>query len=306
MLLFFFKPSQRKEMTFQKKPPPLQSNQNLNQDLDNDGLKDWEEILWKTEPNNSDTDGDGTNDGEEIKLGRNPLKPGPRDEFESAALSKLDAATAETTLTQKIGREFLSQYLVLKNRGDLTSEQKDFIINSMLDKLSGPITENQYSKKDIKVLSDNSGKNIKNYINQLGKIFGNFQDIQKGELLIFLEIANNENEENPQKIEELQKNRLVYEKSAKEILDLRTPSNYQNIHLGFINHFIAIAKIIAGMELIYKDSGQSISSLQNYFSETENIVSIFQDFKKQFEKDGVKISADEEGYIFVREYFAEI
>ena len=46
-------------------------NELLNKDTDNDGLKDWEEILWKTDPNNPDTDGDKTTDGEEIKLNRN-------------------------------------------------------------------------------------------------------------------------------------------------------------------------------------------------------------------------------------------
>ena len=35
-------------------------------DSDNDGLKDWEEVLWKTDPNNPDSDGDGMNDNEEV------------------------------------------------------------------------------------------------------------------------------------------------------------------------------------------------------------------------------------------------
>ena len=31
-------------------------------DTDNDGLKDWQEALWRTDKNNSDTDGDGVGD----------------------------------------------------------------------------------------------------------------------------------------------------------------------------------------------------------------------------------------------------
>ncbi len=37
-------------------------------DTDQDGLKDWEEVLWKTDPNNPDTDGDGITDYEEAKI----------------------------------------------------------------------------------------------------------------------------------------------------------------------------------------------------------------------------------------------
>src|SRR3990167_7988543 len=51
----------------------------LSSDSDNDGLKDWEELLWKTDPRNPDTDGDGTTDNEEILAKRDPRKPGPDD-----------------------------------------------------------------------------------------------------------------------------------------------------------------------------------------------------------------------------------
>src|SRR3989338_96932 len=51
----------------------------LAKDADNDGLKDWEEELWGTDPKQPDTDGDKTPDGEEIRLGRDPLKPAPDD-----------------------------------------------------------------------------------------------------------------------------------------------------------------------------------------------------------------------------------
>ena len=57
-----------------------QTNQ-LDKDSDADGLKDWEELLWKTDPNKADTDSDGTNDNEEITLNRNPLKAGPDDKI---------------------------------------------------------------------------------------------------------------------------------------------------------------------------------------------------------------------------------
>ena len=48
-------------------------------DTDNDGLKDWEEELYGTDPLNNDTDGDGYLDGEEVESGHNPLVKGPND-----------------------------------------------------------------------------------------------------------------------------------------------------------------------------------------------------------------------------------
>ncbi|MCX6730212.1 MAG: hypothetical protein NT058_01815 [Candidatus Portnoybacteria bacterium] len=49
-------------------------------DSDSDGLKDWEENLYKTDPLNSDTDDDGYLDGEEINSGHNPLIKSPGDQ----------------------------------------------------------------------------------------------------------------------------------------------------------------------------------------------------------------------------------
>lgn len=43
-------------------------------DSDNDGLYDWEEILWGTDPVNPDTNGDGVLDGQEITARRKALQ----------------------------------------------------------------------------------------------------------------------------------------------------------------------------------------------------------------------------------------
>ena len=48
-------------------------------DPDNDGLKNWEEKIQKTDPRNPDTDGDGYLDGEEVASGYDPTIPAPGD-----------------------------------------------------------------------------------------------------------------------------------------------------------------------------------------------------------------------------------
>lgn len=45
-------------------------------DSDNDGLNDFEEEIYSTDPSKIDTDGDGYSDGEEAKKGYNPNGPG--------------------------------------------------------------------------------------------------------------------------------------------------------------------------------------------------------------------------------------
>jgi len=48
---------------------------NINKDTDNDGLTDYYEKYWKTDPNKADTDGDGYSDSDEICKGYDPTGP---------------------------------------------------------------------------------------------------------------------------------------------------------------------------------------------------------------------------------------
>lgn len=63
-------------------------------DIDKDGLLDYEEVIYGTDPLNPDTDGDGFLDGEEIASKRNPLIPGPNDEL----IKNLTQRVSELTL----------------------------------------------------------------------------------------------------------------------------------------------------------------------------------------------------------------
>ena len=61
---------QKSDLLFQK----MTLGEIIDKDSDGDGLKDWEEALWGTDPNNPDTDGDGILDGAEIQQKREALQ----------------------------------------------------------------------------------------------------------------------------------------------------------------------------------------------------------------------------------------
>lgn len=91
----------------------------LNQDSDGDGLKDWEEAIYHTDPHNPDTDGDGTPDGEEVRLGRDPLKPGKcdatgrcTDQTISTATSTPETTPQKPNLTTTFTQQFLQQQIL--------------------------------------------------------------------------------------------------------------------------------------------------------------------------------------------------
>lgn len=55
------------EVAYTKINLTASAGQNAFIDTDKDGLQDWEEALWKTDPKNPDSDGDGIKDGDEAQ-----------------------------------------------------------------------------------------------------------------------------------------------------------------------------------------------------------------------------------------------
>ena len=106
---------------------------NSSSDSDGDGLLDWEESLWGTDPLKYDTDGDGTSDKDEINQNRDPLVPGPNDEnidLQDKLLSKIQERNLdEDGLTNKVANSFASTYFNSRSGGELTTDQKNNLVN---------------------------------------------------------------------------------------------------------------------------------------------------------------------------------
>src|SRR3989344_2433154 len=103
-------------------------------DTDKDGLRDWEEVLWHSNPNIADTDKDGTPDGAEVMTQRDPNKAGPDDIIvtkvsDDATLDAgphvytYDSALGEN-LTDRAALNLTANYLLLRSNKELTSTDK--------------------------------------------------------------------------------------------------------------------------------------------------------------------------------------
>jgi len=125
-------------------------------DTDKDGLKDWEEILWKTDAKNPDSDGDGTPDGAEVIEGRDPTIAGPDDGLASRTMETTEPIFGagndeDLTFSDATTREFFINYLSLKDPsgGSITEQQKDALVNSFLDSLESGVVEADYKISDL-------------------------------------------------------------------------------------------------------------------------------------------------------------
>jgi|SRR3989344_2364017 len=209
-------------------------------DTDRDGLKDWEEVLWKTSPLKSDTDGDGTSDGEEVNSGRDPNKKGPDDLLPMQA--KTDQNTQDTTeqayaynydgglgstLTDQLGRNLITNYLEAKASGVYTPQTGEMIAQNLAAEIASAQIYETISQNNLKIISASPEVN-KTYINNISELLSIENDVLGKELPIIKEfLVSNDTT----KLLSLPKYQLTYEKVLNSLLAMSVPSNFTQEHL---------------------------------------------------------------------------
>lgn len=154
-------------------------------DRDNDGLKDWEESIFKTDPDKPDTDGDGTIDGEEITQNRDPLVAGPLDPAVSSNAASeegnkyavLRGMAEQDNLTKLISNQVLKETGLGGLLNPKNAQQISGRILAMIDELKkhGPkFSESTIPDEMIIVADAQDTQHIKNYFNAIAAIYSRF------------------------------------------------------------------------------------------------------------------------------------
>lgn len=141
-------------------------------DSDGDGLYDWEEVLWGTDPNDPDTDGDGTPDGEEVRLGRDPRIPGPDDRLETEEIPIYKRDDIENlSPAELLHREAISNISELTKKGNVSRSTLEQMIGELSNKyLTRAEIKRKYLPSSVLISTNNSSEGIREYVNLISQI----------------------------------------------------------------------------------------------------------------------------------------
>jgi len=261
------------------------SQENL-KDNDNDGLKDWEEELYKTNPNNPDTDADGYLDGEEVNSGHNPLVKAPGDEivFHPLPLGEKYNIT-QKILSADVVNSILDSYIVQKgqyitdhpeintpetfsaNTKTSTIEEmaKRAIIDSypiLMEKAQDAIAKMPeifditINDEDIKISQDNSKEAIKTYLSQVTSILSSDVFFLQEQTLKAVTAAFKNSDFS--KLDELIKSNDSKIETAKGIL---VPSSWKEIHKKGLALTLLIRNIFVSFRDVQNDPLKAYAAL---------------------------------------------
>jgi hypothetical protein len=277
----------------------------LPKDSDNDGLADWEEILWKTDPKNPDTDGDGTPDGEEVRSSRDPNLEGPDDFIEKTAFtrdSEFAITYSDLTKTDSLTIDLFSRYLGAKEAGIPIKKIQagDAALDSFLANQEIPKSLPRFFPQDINTISS-SKSNIERYGNALGLIFIKYEESEThGEPLeMLMEAAEERSLEKANRLKILSND---YFRAAQEIAKIPTPKSALALHLSLINELVSTGENVNALGDVLVDPIYSLQALSSYVTNSTLLRVSLENLSDYMDKNKVLYTPRDSGYVLFNDF----
>ncbi|MDO8560886.1 MAG: hypothetical protein Q7R91_01585 [bacterium] len=298
ILVVPFGPRGKKNIAFTPPKTKEEALANLNRDSDNDGLKDWEEKIYATDPANADTDGDSTPDGQELKDGRNPLKPGPDDKLE-IPLPQPENNNKTELLASSIASKSLTKIVIQAANGESVNNALDeFKDPKEIDNLIASLGKEQPLDKVIQpqlkeliTTADNSPEAVKKYFNTIAKIqLVNFLNMESDISILYLAQSSG----NVKAFRRLDANIATIEKVIAEIKQTPVPTKWVSFAKNLVWY---LSKTLAAVKILRDTENDPVSSLlilQGRIQLIDDFANLYQDTKLQLT--GIDFSENEPAY----------
>lgn len=283
---WYFSPSWSKSGVYENGALTAGSINKITADTDGDGLQDWEEALWKTDPQNPDSDGDGILDGEESKpevleSGRAVKEasiPNFTEAFSNAFARSLGPRILSGAGLGEIGPsdiEALKDYL----------PPPDALLNDVVTVETSeiPISE----KNDIAV--------VKKYFGDVAAVYKkNILSLEKDDLVLFSEALQ---EDNLEKLAEIEKVIRALEQSIAEIKKMPVPRGWEEFAAAEINYLSRIKRVAEILRQSEQDPLAALSVLKLRLELAKELIDFHQKTSRTLNQQGIVFNSDEGAYL---------
>lgn len=245
-----------------------------NKDSDNDGLMDWQETTWQTDPCKPDTDGDGYLDGEEVASGYNPTIAAPNDELSDRDPAKPRSVPHNLTqalagsLREKITDQGMGSISDALDPSSISTSNR--IVNTAIQQVISQAMEEfslpHISDEEIIISADNSQTAIQFYAGKIVEAIEQWEaksSIDQGNLfeseseLFYYAIENKD-------FTEIDKYIRFYQGATEELKQIPVPTDLKDIHKEQIGIFWVTANIFRAIKQIDQDPLRTNLALEQY------------------------------------------
>lgn len=265
-------------------------------DSDSDGLPDWEESLYGTDPANAQSFKAGVRDGDAVAQGL--IKP----KFASAAQPSstqggtIDSGVADDSITAEFGRTFFYEYLTTYGgTANLTDAQLNAFTEKAIAKL---VAEHPYvpAFTNGKVTVSGTGSAaLVTYSIAIEKILAKVTLPSDKDALGYMDDFVERND--PQGLVQVRKIAKAYDALADAYVAVPVPSEAATAHLAVANAYQRMSEVVANLGTADTDPLRALLGLMLYKGAADALTTSLTDFSKVYAAQGVTFTVNDPGYV---------
>jgi hypothetical protein len=289
------------------KPPHAEASEEeallqaiASRDSDADGLADWAESLYGTDPHVRDTFGHGMTDGEAVARGLivpEAVADVPGADISGTAVDPdLPSAPEDDTLTAVFARNLFMRYMDALDRtgGNLSDEDLSSIANDALADIAGSVTPAPpfKSARDLAVGGSGGAAMVAFAAGVERVLLTNTASATTSEIYYLKDVVENGDLSALDRIVSIAK---VYKASAAGIAALSSPRELADEHLALVNALARMSAVTSDLARVESDPLITMIALQQYPQAVLDLGTAFIDIANEFKTAGVTLSPGKPG-----------
>lgn len=263
---------------FEKKDETVASassdpNNFYTKDSDGDGVYDWEEGLWGTNPTNKDSNGDGVSDGEQINAQKEEIR-GKNDLAENPVKSDEDL-----TQTEIFARQLFSTTSLARQSGGLSAESLDSFSKAFGRSISDTKVADIYNFTSVKL----TNMSAKEYKAELASIFTLYAKAGIHAERSIYDLANGDITAET----DIEKLASIYHDISNRLITSNAPYAQAGTHLSLANTTAKLSVALLNIKKFNDDPILATTGLHQYETNIAELEKSFATLQSYFSANGI-------------------
>lgn len=231
-------------------------------DTDSDGLPDWEEALYGTDPNNPHSVNQTVTDGDAVSQGL--IKP----KFATATSTAISADSlpgstpGPETITDQFARTLFAQYLSTRGSTQPTNEEiQKFVLDGVAQLMADQKNTPAFNLGQVRSAGTGPGALIA-YAAAAEGVFTRHEVASDNDIISDLSIATLKND--PKAIARISSTAKTYSSIARELMQLPVPSELIPAHVALANSLMSLSTSLQDLTTVNTDPVRSMLGISEY------------------------------------------
>ncbi len=246
----------------------LTLNDLLKKDTDSDGVPDWQEALWGTDPNNSATF-NGVPDANYIAQKKAELKV--------ANGNATSTDNPNGTETDKFAQEFFASLTAMQQNGQVDSNTINNVSTALGQKIVDPTIIDTYTDQDVKIADSDGVTAQKTYYDSIEKLFNTYTKKGIGDEVeitsILADSTGSGASDKTKYANKLSTIASAYQEYATKLMAMSVPQTLAVYHLAIANSANNTGIAVGNMTKVTDDPVVGLSGLAQYQKYSDDLIS---------------------------------